>query len=286
MCLLNGHLRRPAKHVECKHRQLLGALTQKVLERARHGLHTHIVKMKSHTGIRGNDYADELAKQAATPKGPGVHATVHVGSKAFEGIHWPYRVAACNSAQTMAANDLQEEEFALANLSHALKQEGRQRFQTGQANNTLYTDLWEAILPELDVQASNAFWTSKSVTATQVKHTLKVRSGQIWTMRRARIVRMPYFRGCSVPNHISCPLCGQADSTSHMLGECGDRDMKSIYIERHNEAARMILAEVLKGAGGNCIACADVGNADKTSHLGIDKTKIPATVIGDHTLRS
>ena len=53
----------------------------------------------------------------------------------------------------------------------------------------------------------------------------------------------------------SCPLCGGADSNSHMLGGYKDKDMKSIYIEQHNEGARLILAEISKGKTGWQLHC-------------------------------
>ena len=41
-------------------------------------------------------------------------------------------------------------------------------------------------------------------------------------------------------NDDSCPLCGLPDSAGHILGECMHKDMKSLAIERHNVAGRMV----------------------------------------------
>ena len=71
-----------------------------------------------------------------------------------------------------------------------------------------------------------------------------------------------------------------------MLGECQDKDMKSMYIERHNAATRLIVAEVLKGNAGNCIVCADVGKEAKVAHLAINHTRVPESIISKHTLGS
>ena len=54
--------------------------------------------------------------------------------------------------------------------------------------------------------------------------------------------------------------------------------MKSIYIERHNKAARLILAEISKGQAGNCIVCADVGKEAKVASLAIKHTRIPESI--------
>ena len=63
--------------------------------------------------------------------------------------------------------------------------------------------------------------------------------------------------------------------------------MKSMYIERHNEAARLIVAEILKGKLGNRIniICADVGSSSKAGHLEISDSRIPKDVISDCTLQ-
>ena len=184
----------------------------------------------------------------------------------------------------MDTSDNPNEGWLAANLNQAIKDEARGRLQTGQTNDTMYTKLWEQTLPELDGKASNAFWGHPDIPFTTVKQVLKARYGQIWTKRRARNFRMPYFRGGKVSDDIRCPLCGRDDSTGHMLGECHAPDMKSIYIERHNEAARMILSEVMKGEYGNRIVCMDVGSNSKVEHLGVRNRKIPSTIISDRTL--
>ena len=136
----------------------------------------------------------------------------------------------------------------------------------------------------MDAQASNGFWTSASITTAHQRQVLKARYGQVWTMRKARLYGMPYFRGGRIPTDIKCPLCGLNDSTGHMLGECMDADMKSIYIERHNEAARMILGEVMKGEYGNRLVCMDVGSSTKVAHLNEKHTRIPNDVISDQVM--
>ena len=59
--------------------------------------------------------------------------------------------------------------------------------------------------------------------------------------------------------------------------------MKSIFIERHNEAARLILAEISKGQAGNCIVCADVGKEAKVASLAIQHTIISESIISKRT---
>ena len=97
--------------------------------------------------------------------------------------------------------------------------------------------------------------------------------------------RMPYMPGQSVASNRRCPLCGGADSAGHLLGECTHAFMKAACIERHNEAARLILGEVLKGHHGNRVVCADIGSQDKAGHLKVETDRVPHEVLSDNTFR-
>ena len=63
-----------------QHKALLDAMSACVLERARLGLQTTIVKAKSHVDIEGSAMADGLAKEATEPIKYPCHATVQMGS--------------------------------------------------------------------------------------------------------------------------------------------------------------------------------------------------------------
>ncbi len=158
------------------------------------------------------------------------------------------------------------------------------KFQTGEAKETMYVKLWRDVLPYLDGPASNAFWTIPAIPNSAITQVLKARYGQLWTMRKAFQYRMPYKPGQPVARNGNCPLCGEEDSIGHLLGKCGHKDMAASYIERHNEAARLILGETLKGKHGNRIVCADVGRKDKVQHLHVEHTRIPKTILSDKTI--
>ena len=46
-----------------------------------------------------------------------------------------------------------------------------------------------------------------------------------------------------------------------------DADMKSCYIARHDEAARLTLSAIIKGGSGNRIVYTNMGSAEKVKHL-------------------
>ena len=62
---MQKHLRAPAQTNHDCHQPLLQAITSLIVERAKTGLTTKIMKMKSHIGIHGNEMADKLANEAA-----------------------------------------------------------------------------------------------------------------------------------------------------------------------------------------------------------------------------
>jgi ribonuclease HI len=80
-------LDRPHMMRESKHKALIEQIVQILAQRAMAGGHTYLKKVRSHTGIHGNDEADRLAKEATDPKMPiDTHAT-H-GEIAHEGMAW------------------------------------------------------------------------------------------------------------------------------------------------------------------------------------------------------
>ena len=63
------------------------------------------------------------------------------------------------------------------------------------------------------------------------------------------------------PATARCPLCGDPDSGSHILGACKNRHLKGLYIERHNEAVAALGRAIMQGAKGGCLSAlvADAG---------------------------
>ena len=64
---INKHLRAPAQTKDDCPQPLLQAITSLIVDRAKTGLTTKIMKVKSHIGINGNEMADKLANEARKP---------------------------------------------------------------------------------------------------------------------------------------------------------------------------------------------------------------------------
>ena len=62
---INKHLRAPAQTVDDCHRPTLEAIATLIVERAKSGQVTKLMKVKSHIGIHGNEMADRVANEAA-----------------------------------------------------------------------------------------------------------------------------------------------------------------------------------------------------------------------------
>ncbi|KAJ9514023.1 hypothetical protein QJQ45_021090, partial [Haematococcus lacustris] len=65
-----------------------------------------------------------------------------------------------------------------------------------------------------------------------------------------------------------CPLCGEADSATHLLSGCSRT--AGLVQERHNGAGRLIMKAISKGAQGGCIKFADIGSHERGETEGID----------------
>jgi len=62
---INRGLRRPQTLAHSKHFQLIERIVERLRDRASRGLRTSLVKVMAHTGVVGNEMADQMAKMAA-----------------------------------------------------------------------------------------------------------------------------------------------------------------------------------------------------------------------------
>ena len=87
----------------------------------------------------------------------------------------------------------------------------------------------------------------------------------------AYVRKMPYMKGLRVATSNACPLCCLTDSGSHILGGCRHKDMVKSYIERHNEAGRLILKVIVIGTKSNTFI-ADLGTKERMQEMGALET--------------
>ena len=87
ICMIAKYMNSPQTLQQCKHKVMLEVIVAQFLARAKKGLQTKILKVRSHIGIQGNEEADKLATAATnSSKCSQEYATGHEG---LQGLYWP-----------------------------------------------------------------------------------------------------------------------------------------------------------------------------------------------------
>ena len=239
----------PSRLQESKHREVLHHIVQLLGTRAMLGSHTYLYKVRSHSGIAGNDQADRLAKEAAqTPN--AANYTTHLGEQAYEGMYWPQIHIPATDTNQLAPNLTQGIKTHLPPCT--------QRGPTRKAG--VYTNLWDAQLPTLDRSASSQYWTNPAIKGSLKLQLMRARWGNLWNKKRAYRCRMSYA-GSELPaTSDMCPICNLAqDGASHIFAGCRHKDFVASYIKRHDGAVKLIQRSVAKGKLGGSYMIMDAG---------------------------
>ena len=165
-------------------------------------------------------------------------------------------------------------------MRDSLKSTIHSKLRLGQSNqDSVWFKAWQDILEYTEPKYTNAFWNMPQVTGPMITNLLKCRQGNLWTMKLAFQRNMAYMKGLPNATTDQCPLCHMPDSTGHMLGGCMHREMKAMYIARHDKAMRQVLKQVLQGKHGGYYVIADVGTLEGLQQLGAHSKRIPDFVI-------
>ena len=265
MFMVRNQLTAPGKNAYSTHNLLLEAIADELTNRARQGHGTRIIKVKSHTGVSGNEKADGLANAARLAA--NCAERVDLGNVAHRGQFWPALVK--KDTRQMASNLCNGIKAHLG--AHA----------RGLANHTQYEGFWDRVLPELHA-LSFAFWTSAKLRDAIRRQVFMVRSGQTWHVGKALQYGRTYY-GHEVHRN-ACIHCGEEDGNGHMLGGCKHPRMHGMYIERHNVGLRNCVPVIHAGSLGACRTIADAGAAHKMDGLETEGTRIPEDILKDSDL--
>ena len=159
MFMVRKQLTAPGKNAYSTHSLLLAAIADELTSRALAGHGTRIIKVKSHTGVYGNEKADGLANAARLPA--NCAERVDLGNVAHRGQFWP----------ALVKKDTRQ---MVSNLCNGIKAHLGAHAR-GLANHTQYECFWDRVLPELHA-LSFAFWTSASVRDAVRRLVFMVRS--------------------------------------------------------------------------------------------------------------
>lgn len=231
--------------------------------------HVHLYKVKAHTGIPGNEYADAAARQAVTRLTEGdrsLPCCPVANENPTASLLWPHHHVTGRSTQPVGQAGVPVKDLS-QHLVQAVHESSRLGYSDTQG---VYYKSWSSITAEADGKRSNTITTASTAhEARRRRMVLQYRTGGLHTAKlrhRMQLVRTP-----------DCVLCGQLDGGHHALSGCSH--LKGLYIERHNAAGRLILRYVTKGSKGGNVVAHDFGK-QKTPQLDPDCLSLPRTVPG------
>jgi ribonuclease HI len=274
--MINRGIRRPHTLRHSKHRELVTGIVQCVKQRATRGYTTRFIKVKSHTGIEGNEMADAIAKKAVDIFFQDISAhEVSIGRHPYATMFW----LATNTVDDTNENNggqLAMSERYVHNLNQDLATRAYNTQGLAGTNESIYANLMKQELLTADKKISSAMWdlaANGTLTYAHITNAMRIRWGGIYTAKIAARMNRPYMGTHGPPSSGQCPLCGGADSATHIMGECPAH--KALHIQRHDATGRCILKHMRKGAHGGYYMIADVGSMEKLAPLGIVHKRIP-----------
>ena len=215
-------------------------------------------KVKSHSGIIGNEGADHLAHKAAVNQFSD--DSLPPATDPFYDLFW---LSVPNKVGSHAA-----ELRVLTNLQGKLKHHMHAHHYLGEANTD--TLLWQKLhdtpqraaqpdsrtrqataKPLAHAQFSNKFWSMPNVTFKE--QVLKYRMDTIHIDKHTK--RFSHRTGPA-----ACPLCGGSDSAPHILLRCNNHTLKRMHINRHHQAVSLCGEEIRKSKLGSEIVTVDACN--------------------------
>jgi ribonuclease HI len=254
MYQLHRQLHRPQDHQYHQHRRLLEHIVNDIKQSEQP---IHIFKVKSHTGVIGNEVADTLAKQATlldeeqpTTGGEGddavtaVHEYHHPGSSKAV-MFWPVHVW---KEMRVGEGEVVRSK-ALNNIDSAVKQHMAHLLKMGASKqDTIYFSSWRNTEDDRD-PCSHHMMHSKEITQAERSTALRYRTGTMYTAKTRH-----RYKQADSPN---CLLCGQADGGHHTASGCPA--LTKLYLSRHHKAGQAIAKAIAEGRHGAHLIMTDVG---------------------------
>lgn len=279
--LINRAIKSPDSIEEKIHLPILLAIRGLLLSRARLALPTLLQKVKSHSGIIGNDHADAAAKEALTLKNPEYSAIGIDNQYLASKTAWP-----CLPSATSADASSPSWRFA-SNLTTAISAHALTlpSFADGTLSNDpdkakTYRGLQNLAVRTLPGPGTNFAGCSDPAR----RNIYKLRYGTIWTAARAKTINRPYSTAAGNNRTDRCHLChklghSERDTQGHLLCACKHPALAALYIKRHNVALQKIQRTVsIHSHLGSYFTIMDATSAHALPH-GVASTRIPAWVL-------
>jgi hypothetical protein len=203
----------------------------------------HLIKVRSHTGLLGNDNADEGAGKVARGEEVEPRVSEPAERDPFSRLFWLKR---------------RDDDFYVSDLNRGITNSLSPETHNGYTNKTKMTERWNALVHNFCPKTSNAYLTGQRAEPWLIKQILYARYGYLFNAK----LKKRYGMG----GDGNCPLCHQADSGGHILGGCSHRTMKGMHINRHNTATQLIAECLHNGSHGGGLLVMDATAADALPH--------------------
>ena len=153
---INKHLRAPAQTKDDCHQPLLQAITTLIVERAKTGLTTKIMKVKSHIGIHGNEMADKLANEAVEECTKARQFDRDVSQEYCEPFKEKFWIQ--HEIQVPTTTGTSKKLESLRDLHSSLSQKLHAKYKLGSSNQySIYFQLRKTLQPYRDQNHSDKF---------------------------------------------------------------------------------------------------------------------------------
>ncbi|KAJ9515662.1 hypothetical protein QJQ45_002695 [Haematococcus lacustris] len=208
----------------------------------------HFFKVRAHSGIIGNEGADALAK----------HAARHPEQATTRGPCNPRHTE--QHAWLSTTSDLNVT-TPLPDCRHSVRAHMSNKHKLGLANQeSTYYQMTREITKAAAKGSCERVMTDAGIPTEAQRTALLYRTGGLYNQKLA----MRWGKAADD----RCPLCGEADSATHLLSGCSRT--AGLVQERHNGAGRLIVKAISKGAQGGCIKFADIGSHERGETEGIE----------------
>ncbi|MGQ2964155.1 MAG: ribonuclease H family protein, partial [Agrobacterium sp.] len=238
-------LANPMSLITHRHNDILTAIATLIIDSP---ATIHFYKVRAHSGIIGNEGADALAK----------HAALHP-----ELANTPaYRPTTRKETNTWLNNEADGDTPApLPDCRQSVRAHMHRKHSLGLANqDSIYYQLSQEITKAAAKGAGERVMTDTNISILAQRTALLYRTGGLYNQKLA----MRWKRATDD----RCPLCGEADSATHLLSGCSET--LPMVQERHNGAGRLIAKAISKGTLGGYISFADTGSWEKGAREDLD----------------
>jgi ribonuclease HI len=256
MHLISKVVREPHHFRHHKHRGLLLRIMEEIKNRT---MPLKMYKVKSHSGIVGNELADIAARRGATIEGTEVVEEGAAPHLEDDHTYW--------LRYTPAGEDTALRPQVVGDLGKQLAKICHEELRLGGANREAwYYKAMREAEPGILLNISNKWRAAQDVPPARRRLAMAYHSGVLHCQAVA------HREGRAETPH--CLLCGQHDSRQHAVSGCPA--LSDMVTERHHGAVRMIAKEIMKGRHGTGMVMMDAGRLEKRKRDGVDlATNIP-----------